>query len=452
MSDIENFDNFILLSEAARGTPYSQKYLNLLVRKNKLLGRKVGRNWYTTRAAVEKYERRNSGNFYVSLADAAVGTSYSQEYLSLLARQKKLVAYKIDGKWYTTKRGLQDYLFQLSQQNQVRTGKEAAQAGILGYNQRLNSDIARNPIRLSSVFLGGGLFPKISSFSGGVFSGSIWRSRINNFSVYPFFSIFLLALIVLPSLYHSSEFSGKDSFAALVQLLAQVSPDDTPANVQSVPSLRSTDVIGFPVVVQDPDVEEGDIVSVYEGAYRLSSDPNDPFMIGVVNNDPAVIISGQEEAGVPLTTSGVSRVRVSTLNGPIRKGDFVTTSEIPGIGARAVGYGYVLGIALEDFLESDPEVVGKVPVSINVRSHSVFTRLKTNFLETLRFILAFVIGTSSVVLGFIYFGKVAKSGVEALGRNPLAARIIQLGVFLNLFLTLGIIAVGVLVAYSIVIF
>jgi len=39
-----------------------------------------------------------------------------------------------------------------------------------------------------------------------------------------------------------------------------------------------------------------------------------------------------------------------------------------------------------------------------------------------------------------------------LGRNPLAARIIEFGVFLNLFLTLGIIAVGILIAYGIIIF
>ncbi|KKW33506.1 MAG: hypothetical protein UY78_C0010G0001, partial [Parcubacteria group bacterium GW2011_GWA1_53_13] len=43
------------------------------------------------------------------------------------------------------------------------------------------------------------------------------------------------------------------------------------------------------------------------------------------------------------------------------------------------------------------------------------------------------------------------TGVEALGRNPLAGRLIEFGVFLNLFLTLGIIAIGIIIAYGIII-
>jgi len=50
------------------------------------------------------------------------------------------------------------------------------------------------------------------------------------------------------------------------------------------------------------------------------------------------------------------------------------------------------------------------------------------------------------LLGFVAFGRVAGRGVEALGRNPLAARVIQLGIFLNVFITVAIIAAGILVA------
>jgi F0F1-type ATP synthase membrane subunit c/vacuolar-type H+-ATPase subunit K len=65
--------------------------------------------------------------------------------------------------------------------------------------------------------------------------------------------------------------------------------------------------------------------------------------------------------------------------------------------------------------------------------------------------MAFIIGFSSVVTGFIYFGKVARSGVEALGRNPLAARLIQFGIFINLLLTFGIMLLGGVIAYVIII-
>ncbi len=46
---------YISLTKAAEGTPYSQEYLSLLVRKGKLHARKLGRNWYTTKAAVDDY-------------------------------------------------------------------------------------------------------------------------------------------------------------------------------------------------------------------------------------------------------------------------------------------------------------------------------------------------------------------------------------------------------------
>src|SRR3989344_5980972 len=45
----------ISLAKAAQNTPYSQEYLSLLARKGKLTSKKIGRNWYTTRAAVEEY-------------------------------------------------------------------------------------------------------------------------------------------------------------------------------------------------------------------------------------------------------------------------------------------------------------------------------------------------------------------------------------------------------------
>ena len=48
-------ENYITLTEASKGTPYSQEYLSLLVRKGKLSGKKFGRNWYTTRAVVDRY-------------------------------------------------------------------------------------------------------------------------------------------------------------------------------------------------------------------------------------------------------------------------------------------------------------------------------------------------------------------------------------------------------------
>jgi len=52
----EKREKYILLSEAAPGSGYSSKYLNLLIRQGKLEGHKEGRNWYTTKESVLRYK------------------------------------------------------------------------------------------------------------------------------------------------------------------------------------------------------------------------------------------------------------------------------------------------------------------------------------------------------------------------------------------------------------
>lgn len=52
-----NKQTWISLAQAAEGTPYSQEYLSLLARKGRLEAIKRGRVWMTTRQAVEEYQR-----------------------------------------------------------------------------------------------------------------------------------------------------------------------------------------------------------------------------------------------------------------------------------------------------------------------------------------------------------------------------------------------------------
>ncbi|MDD3190968.1 MAG: helix-turn-helix domain-containing protein [Candidatus Pacebacteria bacterium] len=57
----ENGTSFISLAEAAEITNYSQDYISLLCRQGKLKAQKLGRNWVTTREWVEKYVDGTSG-------------------------------------------------------------------------------------------------------------------------------------------------------------------------------------------------------------------------------------------------------------------------------------------------------------------------------------------------------------------------------------------------------
>jgi len=57
-------EQLVLLSELAKGTKFSGKYLNLLARSGKLEAHKEGRNWYSSRKALQVYlnnrERKRS--------------------------------------------------------------------------------------------------------------------------------------------------------------------------------------------------------------------------------------------------------------------------------------------------------------------------------------------------------------------------------------------------------
>lgn len=53
----EDTGKLMKLSEAARGTEYSAKYLNLLARTGKLFAVKRGRLWYTTKEAIKEYQQ-----------------------------------------------------------------------------------------------------------------------------------------------------------------------------------------------------------------------------------------------------------------------------------------------------------------------------------------------------------------------------------------------------------
>ena len=63
-----------------------------------------------------------SPNEWIPLALAARLTPYSPEYLSLLARKKKLPAKKIENVWYTTSAILDDYMHRQMVRTQAQNG------------------------------------------------------------------------------------------------------------------------------------------------------------------------------------------------------------------------------------------------------------------------------------------------------------------------------------------
>ena len=224
--------------------------------------------------------------------------------------------------------------------------------------------------------------------------------------------------------------------------------------------------IALPVAVEDKNVKSGDIITATSKGYRLSTYAYDPSLYGVVTASPAVSLREKNTSAVSVISFGKALVRISTINGAIKKNDFITSSKVLGVGQKADVNGFILGIALENYSNSNPNAVGKILVSINPHYNATFIGVRANLLQnlkvvaaapllspltTFRYLLAAIVTIVSFVLGFIYFGRIVRTGVEALGRNPLAARTIQLGIVLNVVLTAGIILIGVGIAYLILI-
>ena len=57
LSSFKKGMEYISIKESAKGTPYTQEYLSLLARKGRLDAIKLGRNWVTTKKAVQDYIR-----------------------------------------------------------------------------------------------------------------------------------------------------------------------------------------------------------------------------------------------------------------------------------------------------------------------------------------------------------------------------------------------------------
>lgn len=202
--------------------------------------------------------------------------------------------------------------------------------------------------------------------------------------------------------------------------------------------------------VEDRQATSGDIlVNATQGLVRASK-AYDDRVFGVVVKKPIIGLYKDSTGTMPVVTEGTALVKVNTAaEGEIEPGDYITTSAVPGQGRKALEAGPVLGEALEPLEKSE----GRIKVSIGVKH--IGGRLETqegvkgiageivtnisdglknpkDFPELLRYLFAIIIGVSSFITGFVYFGKGLRQGVESIGRNPLAKTSIRTSMVLNL--------------------
>lgn len=212
-------------------------------------------------------------------------------------------------------------------------------------------------------------------------------------------------------------------------------------------------------------VPDGSVISSAQNGAILSDVPYDPQVLGIVSRDAAIAISTNNSPNsIPVISDGTVYVLVSTQQGNINKGDFLTTSTIPGIAVKAVDSGYVLGSALESYSDPNPKATALIAVDLNLHYYNTKPTLLGSLTDILKFALlptpnapspifkyitAALVVLASLVLAFLTFGRTAAKGVEALGRNPAASRIIHLGIILNVMIVVVIVFAGLTVAFMI---
>lgn len=213
--------------------------------------------------------------------------------------------------------------------------------------------------------------------------------------------------------------------------------------------------------VADTEAVEGDILTASENGLKRSTIGFDNKLFGILADKPLLVFRSESE-GKPVIRSGIAQVNVTTLNGPIKYGDHITSSSIAGKGQKATESGYIIGVALGEFNGEGAEqidgpsgkiAVGKVSVAIKIEyaeltnprfAGRLFGFLGTAVLENVsdprqlgnvvRFIAAGLVVLLSFTFGFLTFSRSIAKSIEALGRNPLAKSTIQLSIVINIAL------------------
>jgi hypothetical protein len=117
----------------------------------------------------------------------------------------------------------------------------------------------------------------------------------------------------------------------------------------------------------DNSIQPGDVVS-YDPSLKTgvakSTKSYDQNVLGIISTQPGVLIGKVEKEGTnayPVALSGRVPVKVTAQNGKIEVGDYLTSSEIPGVAMKATSDGMIIGQALSSF---EGEGIGQIVVFI----------------------------------------------------------------------------------------
>ncbi len=236
----------------------------------------------------------------------------------------------------------------------------------------------------------------------------------------------------------------------------------------------------------DGSVQQGMIVQLKDKApsfvVPLSSKSTSKILgIVIPNNNVAIVLTPQTVTTqqVLVATTGKFSVLVSNQNGPIKVGDYLAVSAIDGVAMKAgiteeqvigkaasnfTGSANVISsVKLKDQLGKDTAVaIGRVQVDINI-IHNPLNQKTVDFMPAFMSNLAQTVANKSVSVARIYLASVimfvitvvtgvmlysgVRSGMIAVGRNPLSRKSIIKSLVQTVFAGLIIFIAGILAVY-----
>jgi hypothetical protein len=130
------------------------------------------------------------------------------------------------------------------------------------------------------------------------------------------------------------------------------------------------DIAEYINVRLEDNLESGDVVSIdteADATVRRSSKEYDLSLAGIISSEDsaAFIIGKDKESGLNkklLALAGRVLIKATTINGPIKRGDLLTSSSVPGHAMKATRPGPIVGKALENLEDGE----GKIMVLVNL--------------------------------------------------------------------------------------
>lgn len=199
-------------------------------------------------------------------------------------------------------------------------------------------------------------------------------------------------------------------------------------------------------------------------------------LLGVVisADNSLLALSSDQDNQAQVATSGTMQVLVSTINGPIARGDHITASPISGVGMKATDNVRIIGTSQGELSESSGTkqtykdkdgkeqtvVLGQVPVLVNVSYYfkepektlvpgaiqSIANSLAGKPVSTLPIIISAAIFLIMLIVVSSIVYSMIRSSIISVGRNPMSQSaiyrdLIQLSALVLVILGVGLISI-----------